>query len=73
MSVSTKYLNDLLESVFEIVGIKDTPSASNLKNKILEKRETSKAFGRAEEQLMQDLLAITVEEMASTSSSQKEN
>ena len=67
-------INDLLDTVFEIVGIKDSPAASKVKANVLDNYEVSKAVCRAEEEIMQALLDVTAEEMANmTTEPQEEN
>ena len=66
-------INDLLDTVFEIVGIKDSPAASKVKAKVIDNYETTKAVCEAEEQLMRVLLEVTPEEMANMTEPQEEN
>ena len=66
-------LSELLDSVFEVIGVKDLRAASKLKDKVLDNYHTAKAVCRAEEQLMRVLLDITTEEMAAMTAPQEEN
>jgi len=65
-------LSELLDSVFEVIGVEDLLAASKLKDKVLDNYLTTKAVCRAEEQLMQDLLEIVVTEIAENSNSEED-
>ena len=58
--------------MFEVIEVEDLLAASKLKDKVLDNYHTTKAVCRAEEQLMQDLLAIVVTEIAENSNSEED-